>query len=86
MTRVDSVLAASGVDVDAGAAVIGAEGISQHAGALVAEIIFAVVEGSEPFTALEEYDGESGFGEFFSDDTASGAAADDHRVDVFQGH
>jgi hypothetical protein len=86
VTRVYGLFAAGGVDVDPGTAVIRAEGISQYASALVAEVVFAVVEGSEPLASFEEYDGESGFGEFFGDDTASGAATDDYRVDVFQGH
>jgi len=86
VTRVYGLFAADRVDIDPGGTVIRAEGISQYASALVAEVVLAVVERSEPLAWFEEYDGESGFGEFFGDNTASGAAADDHRVDVFQGH
>jgi len=86
MARVDGEFLARAVDVDAGATIVGSKGVPEHAGALVAEVVFAIVEGREPFAAFEEDDGQSGFGEFFGDYSASGTGADNHRVYVFQGH
>jgi hypothetical protein len=74
------------INVDARIAVVGTEGIAQSAGPLVTQVVFALVERSEPFSALEEDNAQSGFGEFFCDHAASCAATDDHRVDMFQGH
>ena len=50
------------------------------------QVVFALVEGSEPFAPLEEYDAQSSLGKFFGDHAASGAATYDHRVDMFQRH
>lgn len=55
MARVDGEFAACLVDVNAWIALAGAEGISENAGALVAEVVFAVVEGRVPLAAFEEH-------------------------------
>jgi hypothetical protein len=80
------VLVAGGVHIDSWIAIVRAKGIFQHAGTLVAEIVFAVVERSEPFAAFEQDNTKAGCGEFFGDYAAAGATAYDCRVDVSQRH
>jgi len=75
-----------GINVNTRIAIVGTEGIPQHASELVAQVVFALVEGSEPFAALEKNDAQSGLGKFLGDYATSGAAIDDHRVDMFQRH
>ena len=76
-----------GIDDDAAIAIaVGAKGATQSGDALVAQIIFAAIEGGIPLATFEKDDRESGAGEFLGDDTATGASADDYRVDMFQSH
>jgi hypothetical protein len=77
---------AAGVHDDARAAVVGAAGIAEHGRALVEEFVVAVRLETHPAAALEEDDGEAGLGEFFGDDSATGAGADDDGVNVFERH
>jgi len=82
----NNVVMPGGINVNTRIAIVGTEGISQHAGALVAQVVFALIEGRELFATLEENDAQSSLGKFFGDDAASGAATYDHRVDMFQRH
>jgi hypothetical protein len=65
---------------------IRAEGCSQDTGALVAQIILAVVERRIPLAPFEEDHGEASFGQLFGDDAASGAATNHDRICVLKRH
>ena len=82
----DNVLMTGGIHVNPRISLVGTEGIPQHTGPLVAQVVFALIEWREPFAALEENDAAPRFGKFFGDYAASGAATDDYRVNMLQGH
>jgi len=87
LVRADDVSRAFGVDGNARVALlVGTEGISQDAGALVAQVVFAIVVGRVPFAAFQQDYAEAGFGKLFGDDAASGAATDHNRVYVLERH
>ncbi len=56
----DMLRAVAGYDYAAITLVIGTEGAAEIGGALVAQIVFAAIEGGVPFAAFEEHYGEPG--------------------------
>ncbi len=58
---------------------LGAEGVAQQGGPLIAEIVFTAIVGGVPLAALEEDDVESGDRQFLGHHTAARARAYYHR-------
>ncbi len=87
MVRADDVSRAFGVDGNARVALlVGAKGVSQDAGALVAQVVFAIIVGAVPFAAFQQDHAEAGLGKLFGDDAASRAATNHNRVYMIERH
>ena len=70
MIGLNDVFAARAVGIYARIALVRPERSSQHTGALVAQVVFAIVGRREPLAALQKHNAQPGFGEFFGDDAA----------------
>src|SRR5208337_4952986 len=63
--------------------VVGAEGVAQDGGALVAQVVFAAVVGDVPLSAFQQDHAEAGDGQFLGHDAAPGPGSYDDCVYLF---
>jgi hypothetical protein len=66
--------------------IIGPAGISQHGGALIAQLIVAMGLEAHPATSFEQHHGQAGLAEFFGDDPAAGSGPNHNGIHLFESH